>query len=127
MQEMCHIRNLETLLYWPEWRQAIGWIALKVVPVKCKLTSATIILVSCNPCTHAIIYTQNIMPCVNTKPSVACSSALMNRCWNEDRELRPTFHEIRIEFDHFISDNEMDNYLLVSSTPDEMGEAKLQD
>ena len=37
----------------------------------------------------------------------------MEKCWNDNRELRPTFHELRKEFDELISRNEKYNYLIV--------------
>ena len=37
----------------------------------------------------------------------------MEKCWNDDRELRPTFHELRIEFDDLILNDEEYNYLVI--------------
>ena len=37
----------------------------------------------------------------------------MEKCWNDDREVRPTFQELRIEFDDLISNDEEYNYLVI--------------
>ena len=39
----------------------------------------------------------------------------MEKCWNDDKELRPTFHELRAEFDDLISHDEKYNYLVIGS------------
>ena len=44
---------------------------------------------------------------------VYCSHSIMEKCWNDDREVRPTFHELKKEFDEFISHEEQYNYLII--------------
>ena len=39
----------------------------------------------------------------------------MKECWNDDRDSRPTFLELKEEFDSLISQEERYNYLLLSS------------
>ena len=39
----------------------------------------------------------------------------MKDCWNDDRESRPTFLELKEELDVFISQEEKYNYLLLDS------------
>ena len=43
----------------------------------------------------------------------------MEKCWNDDRELRPTFRELRTEFNDLISHDEEYNYLVLGSVPEE--------
>ena len=39
----------------------------------------------------------------------------MEKCWHDDKKLRPTFHELRTEFDDLISHDEKYNYLVIRS------------
>ena len=39
----------------------------------------------------------------------------MKECWNDDKESRPTFLELKKELDAFISQEEKYNYLLLDS------------
>ena len=40
-----------------------------------------------------------------------CSYSIMNKCWYDGKESRPTFLELKEEFDGFISHEERYNYL----------------
>ena len=44
-------------------------------------------------------------------PSVVCSYSIMQECWNDDKESRPTFLDLKKEFDGLISQEERYNYL----------------
>ena len=44
-------------------------------------------------------------------PSPVCSHSIMRECWNDDKESRPTFLELKEEFDGLISQEERYNYL----------------
>ena len=39
------------------------------------------------------------------------SHSIMNECWNDDKESRPTFLKLKEEFDGLISNEERYNYL----------------
>ena len=43
--------------------------------------------------------------------SVYCSYSIMRKCWNDDKESRPTFLELKEEFDGLISQKVRYNYL----------------
>ena len=45
--------------------------------------------------------------------SVYCSYSIMRECWNDDRESRPTFLELKEEFDGLITQEERYNYLIL--------------
>ena len=45
--------------------------------------------------------------------SVYCSYSIMRECWNDDKESRPTFLELKEEFDGLITQEERYNYLIL--------------
>ena len=47
--------------------------------------------------------------------SVYCSYSIMRKCWNDDKESRPTFLELTEEFDDLISQEERYNYLILDN------------
>ena len=49
----------------------------------------------------------------------------MKECWNDDKESRPTFLELKKEFDGFISHEERYNYLLLDGAMAEAMESEV--
>ena len=41
----------------------------------------------------------------------------MKRCWNDDKELRPNFYQLRMEFDDIISLEDKYKYLPLRAAP----------
>ena len=70
--------------------------------MKCKL-------LPCNMCTGHVMkgiglyYREGVYLC--------CSYSMMMDCWNEDKEARPTFQEIKGRLDSMISYEERYNYM----------------
>ena len=139
MQVICHTENLATQLSSPGWWQATDWSLLWGAQNRCKLCSSThthALVTSCREFTFEcatgcisnsfwLVAGMNSPTC-NTllhtyynwntlKHALYCSYFIMTKCWRDDKELRPTFQELKDEFDSLISHEERYEYLPLAS------------